>query len=230
VLVDFRRVRGLDTSAARALARLCDGCRARGVALCFTGLDHAGESAIRGRLPEPQNAGAWFAGSLEQALERMEEALLAADDAAATGADGFLEQLRRRHPSRDLARYGASATVPAGAEVIAQGAPSDSLLVVRSGVLRIEVSVDGAAPIMIARCLPGTLVGEIGLYTGAPRTARVIAEQTSEVVRIDAVALERMAADDPALLADFHRMVAAILARRLGRTTALLADAEVLAR
>ena len=36
-----------------------------------------------------------------------------------------------------------------------------------------------------------------------------------------------MARDDPALLADFHRLIAAALARRLGRTTALLADAEM---
>ena len=49
-------------------------------------------------------------------------------------------------------------------------------------------------------------------------------------LRIDAAALERMARDDPGLLADFHRLNAATLARRLGRTTALLADAEILGR
>ena len=43
-------------------------------------------------------------------------------------------------------------------------------------------------------------------------------------------ALARMARDDPGLLADFHRLNAATLARRLGRTTALLADAEILGR
>jgi sulfate permease, SulP family len=228
VLLDFRRVRGLDTSAARALARLADGCRGRGVALCLAGLDDTSERAIRAQLPDP--AGAWFAGSLEEPLEQVEEALLAADGTAAARARGFLDELRRRHPASDLARYSETARVPAGAEVIAQGAPSDDLLVLRSGALRIEVSVDGAAPITVAHCRPGTLVGEIGLYTGAPRTARVVAERPSEVVRFDAGALQRMARDEPALLADFHRLVAAILARRLGRTTALLADAEVLVR
>ena len=228
VLLDFRRVRGLDTSAARALARLSGGCRARGVALCFAGLGDAGEHAIRAQLQGPGDAGG-FTASLEQALEQVERTLLAANGAAAE-THGFLDELRRRHPSSDLARYCKTARVPAGAEVIAQGAPSDSLLVLRSGALRIEVSVDGAAPILVAHCRPGTLVGEIGLYTGAPRTARVVAERPSEFVRFDAGALERMARDEPALLADFHRLVAAILARRLGRTTALLADAEVLAR
>ena len=44
---------------------------------------------------------------------------------------------------------------------------------------------------------------------------------------MDAADPERMALDDPRLLADFHRMIAATLARQLGRTTALLADFEL---
>ena len=80
---------------------------------------------------------------------------------------------------------------------------------------------------MVARCLPGALVGEIGLYAGIPRTARVVAEAPSAFLRIDGRRLARMARDDPALLADFHRMIAAALARRLSRTTALLADSEL---
>ena len=79
----------------------------------------------------------------------------------------------------------------------------------------------------VARCLPGALVGEIGLYAGVPRTARVVAEEPSEFLRIDSAALARMARDHPAMLADFHRLIAAILARRLSRTTALLADSEL---
>ena len=116
--------------------------------------------------------------------------------------------------------------MPADTEVIAQGAASDDMLVLRSGALRIEVAVDGTSAVTVARCLPGAIVGEIGLYAGVPRTARVVAEEPSSFLRIDAAALERMGRDDPALLADFHRLIAATLARRLGRTTALLADAE----
>jgi hypothetical protein len=36
-----------------------------------------------------------------------------------------------------------------------------------------------------------------------------------------------MERDDPALLADLHRAIAGRLARRLRRTTALLADSEM---
>ena len=225
VLLDFRRVRGLDSSAARALARIEEICRARGVKLRFAALAGATEHLIRHHAP-----GATFVPTLDQALEEAEAELLAADGAVADGTPDLVEELRRRHPAVDLDTYFASVSVPAEAEVIAQGAPSDSLLVLRSGALRIEVAVGGVAPVVVARCPPGALVGEIGLYAGIPRTARVVSEKPSTFLSIDAAALERMGREHPALLADFHRLIAATLARRLGRTTALLADAEILAR
>jgi len=229
VLIDFRRVRGLDTSAARALVRLDAACRHAGVELLFTGLAEASARLIRAQQALAGHAEPRIVDRLEAVLEMVEERLLATDPATADEMPDVVEQLRHRHPAVDLDRYFRSVSVPAGSEVIAQGAPSDSLLVLRSGALRTEVEVESGAPITVARCLPGAMVGEVGLYAGVPRTARVIAEQPSEFLRIDAAGLDRMAEEQPAALADFNRMVAAILARRLGRTTALLADAEFLA-
>jgi len=229
VLIDLRRVRGLDTSAARALVRLDAACRRAGVELILSGLTEASARAIRGQQALAAGAGPRIVERLEAALETVEERLLATDPATADGMPDVVEELRRRHPAADLDRYFRSVSVPAGSEVIVQGAPSDSLLVLRSGALRTEVTVENGAPVTVARCLPGAMVGEIGLYAGVPRTARVVAEQPSEFLRIDAAALDRMADELPAVLADFNRMVAAILARRLSRTTALLADAELLA-
>ena len=117
--------------------------------------------------------------------------------------------------------------MPDGTEVIAQGAGSDFLLVLAEGVLRAEVARSGGAPVMVARCLPGALIGEIGLYAEIPRTARVVSEGPSVFQRLDTAALARMQRDDPALLADLHRAIAGRLARRLRRTTALLADSEL---
>ena len=179
---------------------------------------------MRARLADP--AGVRFPARLEQALQQIETELLAADPAP-PDTPGFLDELARRHPSVDLDAYAETVSVAAGAELIAQGAASDALLVLRSGLLRAEVATDGAAPVTVARFLPGSLVGEVGLYAGVPRTASVVAEAPSEVLRIDAAALARMQRDHPALLVDFHRLIAATLARRLSRTTALLANSEI---
>jgi SulP family sulfate permease len=225
ILIDFRRVRGIDTSAARALARLDAACRIRDATLWFTGLDEPSARLVRGALP-PTGPNPRFAARLDEALEEVEAELLAADRADPPDAPGFVGALRDRHPSIDLDGYLRAATVAAGSEVIAQGATSDGMLVLRSGTLRAEVIIAGGDPVTVARFLPGALVGEIGHYAGVPRTARVVAEEASEILHIGAAALERMARDHPALLADFHRLIAATLARRLSRTTALLADSE----
>jgi SulP family sulfate permease len=224
VLLDFRRVRGIDTSAARALVRLDEACRAEDVKLWLTGLDPGAARLIRGQAAG--GPGPTIADSLEWALEKIETTLLA-DVPRAEALPTVLDAFRDRYPATDLAGYLHPISVQAGEELIAQGAPSDFLLMLRSGALRAEVAIAGAPPMTVARFLPGALVGEIGLYAGTPRTARIVAEEPSAVVRIDKAALERMERDHPAMLADFHRLIAAILARRLSRTTELLADSEI---
>jgi len=221
VLIDFERVRGIDVSAARAMVRLSETCRSEDIALYLTGVDATGARMIRDQI----DGGARIVPRLEEALEEVETALLAeAPESAAVPS--LLDQLRSLHPAAGVDDYFEAVSVPAGAEVIAQGGVSDSLLVLKSGLLRTELSPVNGTPVVVARCMPGALVGEIGLYAEIPRTARVVAEAPSEFLRVSAAALDRMAREDPVLLADFHRIIAKTLARRLGRTTALLADSE----
>jgi CRP-like cAMP-binding protein len=191
------------------------------VALYLSGLDASGARMIR----EQGESALRLVPRLEQALEEVETALLAESPAPAA-VPSLLDQLRTLHPDARVEAYFEAVSVPAGAEVIARGAASDSLLVLTSGLLRTEVGPVNGTPVTVARCLPGAVVGEIGLYAGIPRTARVVAEAPSAFLRIDAAALERMAREDPLLLADFHRIIARTLAQRLWRTTALLADSE----
>ena len=79
VVVDFSRVTGLDTSAARALARLDETCRLRGATLHFAALDEPSARLVRARLADP--AAVRFPARLEQALQQIETELLAADPA-----------------------------------------------------------------------------------------------------------------------------------------------------
>jgi SulP family sulfate permease len=223
VVVDFRAVRGLDVSAARALARLDAACRSAGVDLILCGLS---DRAARMVAAQAGAASIRTVPSLEDALEAVEAALLAEAPPAA-GAPALLDFLRQRNPGAALDGYFETLSVPAGTEVIAQGGQSDSILFLQSGLLRTEFQPPEGPPVVLARCLPGALVGEIGLYAGVPRTARVVAEAESSVLRLDAGAFSRMAGAEPALLADFHQLVAANLARRLRRTTALFADTEL---
>ena len=62
---------------------------------------------------------------------------------------------------------------------------------------------------------PGVVVGEIGLYLGLPRTADVVAETPSVVLRLSRASLDEIERTDPELAAALHRWLAATLAGRL---------------
>ncbi|HET9069502.1 MAG TPA: SulP family inorganic anion transporter, partial [Amaricoccus sp.] len=155
VLLDFRQVRGIDVSAARSLVGLEETCRAAGVTLVASGLNPAAARLVRG---QSAGEGPRILPTLAEALEEVEAALLA--DVPAASAPAILESLRERHPGADLAGYLREVAVEQGAEVIGQGAPSDFLLVLTSGMLRTELRRGDGASVVIARCLPGALVGE----------------------------------------------------------------------
>jgi SulP family sulfate permease len=62
------------------------------------------------------------------------------------------------------------------------------------------------------------VVGEIALYTGVARTADVVAEAPSAVLRIGRESIERLEAEEPELAAALHRWLATMLAERLTDT------------
>jgi sulfate permease, SulP family len=61
----------------------------------------------------------------------------------------------------------------------------------------------------------GVVVGEIGFYMGVPRTADVVAETSSVVLRLSRASIEQMEAREPELAAALHRWLATTLAHRL---------------
>jgi SulP family sulfate permease len=56
------------------------------------------------------------------------------------------------------------------------------------------------------------------MYLGVPRTADVVADEPSEVLRLGRASIERLEAEDPELAAALHRWLATTLALRLGDT------------
>jgi sulfate permease, SulP family len=65
---------------------------------------------------------------------------------------------------------------------------------------------------------PGAVVGELALYTGSGRTADVVAEVPSEVLRLSRADIDRLDADDPELAAALHRWLATTVSERLTST------------
>ncbi|KAI8146871.1 sulfate transporter family-domain-containing protein [Fennellomyces sp. T-0311] len=87
------------------------------------------------------------------------------------------------------------------------GDPADCLIVLEQGSLRGLMPVGKDGHVVVESILPGTVVGELGLFTGSPqRTRCVIAEQDSVLWKLTEEAFERMVQADPQLANKFIRL------------------------
>jgi cAMP-dependent protein kinase regulator len=88
----------------------------------------------------------------------------------------------------------------AGAVVVAEGEPGDSVFVVASGAVAVE-RAGSAGPVPMARLGPGTFFGEIALIARRPRAATVTALERTQLLEIDAGTLATLCARDPSVTA-----------------------------
>jgi predicted acylesterase/phospholipase RssA/CRP-like cAMP-binding protein len=103
-----------------------------------------------------------------------------------------------------------------GAELFRQGDPGDSVYVLLHGRLHVsQEDEETDEEELLGEVLPGQAVGEIGLLTGATRTATLRAARDSVLVRITAETFNRMCERDPELL----RYLTKVVVERLGRRT-----------
>lgn len=87
--------------------------------------------------------------------------------------------------------------VAGGQALMQQGEPGDSMYLSVSGRLRAYVSQDGEAPRMVREMGRGQVIGEMSLYTDAPRSATVVAIRDSVLVRLDKAQFMRLIERQP---------------------------------
>jgi SulP family sulfate permease len=102
--------------------------------------------------------------------------------------------------------------------LIRQDDPPGDVFVLESGRLRVEMVTQEGTRMRLRAVRPGVVVGEIAMYSGATRTADVVAETPSMVLRLSRASIERIETDDPALAVALHRWLATTLSERLTDT------------
>jgi SulP family sulfate permease len=212
LLVDLRRVTGMDASAALSFRKVAQLAEASGFELVFAGVPERLERQLRRAGVLPSDGVVRFEPDLDRGLQRSEDGLLeqgAPSVATGDGTDG----LGGLPPH--LEAYLERMSLPEGDVLIHQGDPPDDMYVLESGRLRVELTMPDGTRMRLSTVRSGVVVGEITMYTGAPRTAEVVAEIPSVVLRLRREALERLEAEEPETAASLHRWLATTLARRL---------------
>jgi sulfate permease, SulP family len=223
MVLDFRRVSGLDSSAVLGFTKVRQLAASRRITLVLTGLDERLRRGLeRGGFAEDPDGGVRFMPDLDRGVQWCEDRLLEEAGAPATEEPPPLEdQLRAALGSVDPAwvlPYLEAVEVDAGEAVMRQDEPADGLYFLESGRLTVQLESPEGERMRLRTMGPGTVVGEVTLYLGTPRTASVVAEVPSRLHRLSADALARMERGDPTVAAAVHRMFARLLAERLTDT------------
>ena len=229
LLLNFRRVQGVDASAAFALGRLAQHCAANGVTLIFCGLSNRLSETLDRAGISAKSSPPLFFEHIDDALQFVEDKLLqpyTRQDRAEPDTV-ILDELRRLAQPLDPLDLFKVLDVAKDQVVIQQDSEADDLLVLVSGALRVEYLRPDGSKIPVANILPGAVVGEIAFYAGERRTAQVVAEQDCRLIEISRRTLAELEKSQPVLVGNIHRMAATNLATRLSRTMALLRDADI---
>jgi SulP family sulfate permease len=216
LVMDLRRVSGMDSSAVMSFVKVVHVAEANGFELVFTDVSERVRADLeRGGVVASEGV-VRFEPDLDRGLQRCEDVLLeiARGDAGPVEArDPSGEALAEMPPG--LSRYLERESLPEGTVLIRQDEPPDDVFVLESGRLSVETLMTTGTRMRLATIRPGVVVGEVAMYTGVPRTADVVAETPVVVLRLHRSAIDRLEAEEPELATALHRWLASTLADRL---------------
>jgi len=227
LLLDFRRVTGLDSSGVLSFIKGQQLAGAQGITLVLTHLsDRIHRQFDLGGLFENDEAVHVFP-DLDHGLEWCEERLLEIEQVTtlhvpvtlgAQLADSGFDKANTARLMEFLERV----DVGEGAYLIRQGDEADRLYFIERGTVSVYLEMEGGKRVRLQTLGLGTAVGELGLYLGTMATASVIADSPVTAYRLTRTVLSEMKEREPALAATFHEFVAYLLSERLAATTRTL--------
>ncbi len=105
-----------------------------------------------------------------------------------------------------LARVSAVRVFAPGEKIVRKGQKGHSMFVIQRGAVFVEI-MEGGKPKKIQTLREGDFFGEMGLFTGEPRTATVVAEEETEVLEINDLCVKPLLENNPELVAIFSKLI-----------------------
>jgi len=224
VLIDFRRVSGIDSSAAASLVKIDNLARRSGFRLLLSNVP----PDVRLRLgncglDDGEGGAVLMFPDRDHGLEWCEDRILEAEEPDAHEADRTLaarmvEDWPLGADVGPLFRYLERLELPAGESLIRQGDAATEIYFLDAGRLSARLELSNGKEIRLRTMRSGAVVGELGLYTGEIRSAHVRTETPCVVYRLTFEGLRRLETENPEIAAAFHRFMARLLSERLAST------------
>ena len=219
VLLDFRLVHGVDGSSTVALKKLHMLCSDAGIKLVFSGMSVSVQSIMRLGGVGADDGSMRIFPDIDHALEWCEDQVISAALPHSALAVALAGSMTREDVAYLVAHF-EQVQVARNEPLIKQGESSDSMFIIEEGRVSVYLR-DAEMGAGEGRCLRlrtftlGTVVGEMGLYTGAPRAADVVADEPTRALKLSSAQLAALEKRMPELANKLHRFVVRSLAQRL---------------
>lgn len=242
MILDFSRVSGTDSSTANALLRLHQACVQKKIILILTAvpyelkqlLDASDLQMIEdGEETRLTTRGLMDTAALfvnwDRALEWCENELISRLPTTESGEYTLESVLKERldllpYEVVHLVRYFEPVEAKAGETFIKQGDKADSLYLITKGKVDIELEIGDENRQRLKTMMPGTIIGEMGVYTGGIRTASATAVVDTQLMRLSAKSLQEMESHNQLMAVRLHRFVVMLLTQRLSDSNKVLEE------
>lgn len=241
VMLDFRRVGGIDASASLSFARLKRYLKQLQIPFCFTHLSSHIEEQLRRDVLTAADQEAWnLFPDLDHGVEWFEEIVLQSEAGqraevrahpgavqvgqeqgglamlfAFLGVESLGNDEAVDQALLHLLQYLERVDLEAGDVLIKQGEIQHSLYFLDSGEVTVEYRTDDSRSVRLAASGPGTILGELSLYLDRPASATVIATQPSIAYRLSAENLNHLEHEQPTASVVLHRYLLKRVGQRL---------------
>lgn len=234
VIFDLRRVRDVDATGFKVLGQTFLRLRDRGTTLGFSFVvpdvlrPEIAEDLMLNGVPEAR-----MFESTDRALEYFEDGLL-----MKLGADEFdergwtLEMFASdwglsADEAAVLEEYVGERWFDGGDFLFHEGDTDRTLFMLRRGTADVTIPIPGERrDRRLGTVAKGTVVGEVSLIDGLPRSAGVRATDPVDAYELDHDAFMRLAAEHPTIAIKIQAGIGAVLGTRLRRANALIAELD----
>lgn len=225
LILDWSRVRHIDSSLALSVANIERVARADGLVPIHAGAHMQGDGVgteLRRFLSE-----AHFERDLDYALEHAEnEVIERYRQHSPTDTTSMLDVLALfeglpPHERAILEQAMPERFFPRGSVIIAAGDPPDELMLLLHGSASILVHGSNGLDIRLAGVRRGATIGEIGFLDHSPRSATVVAQEDVVVAVLDRKVYDALCESQPHLVQQLLANIALNVVARLRRTNQL---------
>jgi SulP family sulfate permease len=235
LVLDFRLVTGLDSSAVLAFVKMRQLAARHGACRVFTALRPEVEQRLRlGGGLDGEGSPCQVLADLDRGVEWCENQLLAAGWSRRRKSVPLALQLTELFAESSLADvfmgYLERLHVPAGHVLYRQGEKPEAMYFIESGQVTVLLEREGQWSLRLRTLSAGTTVGERSYFTGRAHRTSAVTEQVSVLYRLSLAALGRMRAEAPQTAMAFQEYIIRLLADYLSHAyeelEALFADAR----